>query len=68
MTNMTNHPARTDVDEKAELNEAELVHMNNEIIDHDRNTFLPRPSNDPKDPLNWPIILKVSLRRTSDAR
>jgi hypothetical protein len=46
-------------DEKADLNEAELVTRNNDIIDHDRNTFLPRPSDDPNDPLNWPLTLKV---------
>jgi hypothetical protein len=29
-------------------------------IDEDRDTFLPRPSDDPNDPLNWPMYLKVS--------
>jgi hypothetical protein len=28
--------------------------------DEDRDTFLPRPSDDPNDPLNWPMYLKVS--------
>lgn len=30
-------------------------------IDEDRNTFLPRPSDDPNDPLNWPMYLKVGI-------
>lgn len=47
------------VDEKANLNEAEDVERIHQFIDHDRDTFLPRPSNDPKDPLNWPNSLKV---------
>jgi hypothetical protein len=28
-------------------------------LDEDRNTFLPRPSDDPNDPLNFPLWLKV---------
>lgn len=56
---MSAHNNPTVLDEKAELNEAELVARHNEIIDHDRSTFLPRPSDDPRDPLNWPILLKV---------
>jgi hypothetical protein len=28
--------------------------------DENRDTFLPRPSDDPNDPLNWPMYLKVS--------
>jgi hypothetical protein len=28
--------------------------------DEDRDTFLPRPSDDPNDPLNWPMYLKVN--------
>lgn len=28
-------------------------------IDQDRDTFLPRPSDDPNDPLNFPVWLKV---------
>jgi hypothetical protein len=27
--------------------------------EHDRDTFLPRPSDSPEDPLNWSIYLKV---------
>lgn len=27
--------------------------------EQDRNTFLPRPSDDPNDPLNFPLWLKV---------
>ncbi|KAF8864891.1 MFS general substrate transporter [Acephala macrosclerotiorum] len=30
-------------------------------IDQDRDTFLPRPSDDPNDPLNWPMYLKVTI-------
>lgn len=30
-------------------------------IDQDRDTFLPRPSDDPNDPLNWPMYLKASI-------
>ncbi len=60
---MTNLPG-DDIDLKADLNEAELQARHNEIIDHDRDTFLPRPSNDPKDPLNWPMSLKVSRRKS----
>lgn len=56
---MADQHVRTDVAEKVELNEAELVQINNEIIDQDRSTYLPLPSNDPKDPLNWPMTLKV---------
>jgi hypothetical protein len=29
-------------------------------VDQDRDTFLPRPSDDLNDPLNWPMYLKVS--------
>lgn len=48
------------VDEKAELNEAELIERTNQAIDHDRDTYLPRPSDDPNDPLNWALSLKAS--------
>lgn len=51
--------SETMADEKATLNETDLVTRHNDIIDHDRNTFLPRPSDDPNDPLNWPLTLKV---------
>jgi hypothetical protein len=46
-------------DEKADLDEAEVA-IDNHHIDTNRETFLPRPSNDPNDPLNWPMGLKVS--------
>ncbi|KAH8682693.1 MFS general substrate transporter [Xylariales sp. PMI_506] len=49
------------MDEKADLTEAELTARNNEIIDQDRSTFLPRPSDDPNDPLNWPLWLKIGI-------
>jgi hypothetical protein len=29
-------------------------------VEHDRDTFLPRPSDSPNDPLNWSIYLKVT--------
>lgn len=29
-------------------------------IEHDRDTFLPRPSDSPNDPLNWSMYLKES--------
>jgi hypothetical protein len=38
----------------------ENIRMN---IENDRDTFLPRPSDDPNDPLNWPIFLKVRASR-----
>ncbi|CAK7237905.1 hypothetical protein SBRCBS47491_010200 [Sporothrix bragantina] len=50
-----------DLDTKAGLNEVELIARNNQLIDEDRNTFLPRPSNDPHDPLNWPSWIKFCI-------
>ncbi|KAH8655404.1 MFS general substrate transporter [Xylariales sp. PMI_506] len=38
-----------------------MAAANSQTIDHDRSTFLPRPSNDPNDPLNWPLTLKVAV-------
>lgn len=35
------------------------MERNDTAIDHDRGTFLPRPSDDPNDPLNFPMYLKV---------
>lgn len=49
------------MDEKAELNEAEVIARTYELIDNDRSTFIPRPSDDPEDPLNWPMLLKASF-------
>lgn len=57
---MTHTETDAVVDEKAELNEAELIERSNQVIDHDRDTYLPRPSDDPKDPLNWALSLKAS--------
>lgn len=50
--------------EKSEYNETGNVNENNQAIDQDRDTFLPRPSDDPKDPLNWALSLKVSIRKS----
>jgi hypothetical protein len=35
--------------------------MENIAVDQERDTFLPRPSDDPNDPLNFPIWLKVDI-------
>lgn len=37
-------------------------------IDQDRDTFLPRPSDDPNDPLNWPMYLKVSITKLYESQ
>lgn len=50
--------------EKSNLDENENSKRNIHVIDHDRQTFLPRPSDDPKDPLNWALSLKVSIGRS----
>ncbi|KAI3390477.1 hypothetical protein diail_9554, partial [Diaporthe ilicicola] len=47
--------------EKSGFNEGENVERSHQVIDHDRDTFLPRPSDDPKDPLNWSLSLKVAV-------
>jgi hypothetical protein len=36
------------------------IERTNTAIDQDRDTFLPRPSDDPNDPLNFPLWLKVA--------
>jgi hypothetical protein len=36
-------------------------------IEHDRDTFLPRPSDSSNDPLNWSIYLKVTALFVIDA-
>jgi hypothetical protein len=36
-------------------------------IEHDRDTFLPGPSDSPNDPLNWSIYLKVTALFVTDA-
>jgi hypothetical protein len=41
------------------------IERSNVAIDQDRDTFLPRPSDDPNDPLNWPMYLKVCDSRLS---
>lgn len=51
--------------EKSELKENENIERNGHAIDRDRDTFLPRPSDDPNDPLNWALSLKVSIERYS---
>lgn len=55
-------------DEKSGLDGNENLTRNGQVIDHDRDTFLPRPSDDPKDPLNWALSLKVSIGRPGIAR
>ncbi|KKY32686.1 putative mfs multidrug transporter [Diaporthe ampelina] len=47
--------------EKPEYKETGNIDGDNQAIDHDRDTFLPRPSEDPKDPLNWALSLKVAV-------
>lgn len=51
-------------DEKAVFNEAEAVGGNKEVVD-DKGLegFDSRPSEDPNDPLNWSLPLKVCLTR-----
>lgn len=61
---MASLQAGTVTGEKSDYNENETVERNNQATDHDRNTFLPRPSDDPKDPLNWALSLKVSIDRS----
>ena len=43
---------------KTETNNEELG-LSAVDAEHDRNTFLPRPSDSPNDPLNWSMYLKV---------
>lgn len=50
--------------EKPEFKGNENVERNDQAIDHDRDTFLPRPSDDPRDPLNWALSLKVSIAKS----
>jgi hypothetical protein len=47
--------------EKPDLKGNENVERSDQAIDQDRDTFLPRPSDDPEDPLNWTLSLKVSI-------
>jgi hypothetical protein len=46
-------------EQKENVNEAG-AQTSDAAIDQDRDTFLPRPSDDPNDPLNWPMYLKVT--------
>lgn len=48
-------------DEKPEVSEDESHERSHQVIDRNRDTFLPRPSDDPQDPLNWALSLKVSI-------
>lgn len=50
--------------EKSGFKEDENIERNDHAIDRDRDTFLPRPSDDPNDPLNWALSLKVSIERS----
>jgi hypothetical protein len=45
--------------EKSNLADNNVAERIDIAVDHDRNTFLPRPSDDPNDPLNFPLWLKV---------
>ncbi|KAH8742825.1 major facilitator superfamily domain-containing protein [Diaporthe sp. PMI_573] len=47
--------------EKPDLKGNENVERSDQAIDQDRDTFLPRPSDDPEDPLNWTLSLKVTV-------
>lgn len=60
---MASSQAGTVAGEKSGLDGIEDFERNDQVIDHDRDTFLPRPSDDPKDPLNWALSLKVSIGR-----
>lgn len=50
--------------EKSEFKENESIERNDHAVDRNRDTFLPRPSDDPNDPLNWALSLKVSIKRS----
>ncbi len=56
-TTVTMSDTLTDKGNVAEVGIAQQHHI---APDEDRDTFLPRPSDDPNDPLNWPMYLKVS--------
>ncbi|KAG8163254.1 hypothetical protein KVR01_006551 [Diaporthe batatas] len=45
--------------EKPEFERNENVETNDRGIENDRGTFLPRPSDDPRNPLNWALSLKI---------
>ena len=47
--------------EKPDFKGNENFKRNDQAIDQDRDTFLPHPSDDPQDPLNWALSLKVSI-------
>lgn len=52
--------AKSAPEQKENVNEEAGTQTLDAAIDQDRDTFLPRPSDDPNDPLNWPIYLKVT--------
>jgi hypothetical protein len=60
----TTRSARQMAEAKPALTEEERVNEEAGVqtleADQDRDTFLPRPSDDPNDPLNWPMYLKVT--------
>lgn len=45
---------------KTDMLQSSGTRDNGIALDEDRNSFLPRPSDDPNDPLNFPLWLKVS--------
>ena len=59
---MNTSTAATEKGHSALENAAE---RNDRAIDQDRDTFLPRPSDDPNDPLNFPLWLKVGQFNSS---
>jgi hypothetical protein len=43
--------------EKEAVKDGARVERADVVTDQDRTTFLPRPSDDPNNPLNWPMCL-----------
>jgi multidrug resistance protein len=50
---------RMSASEKGHIAEDNAAGGDSRAVDQDRDTFLPRPSDDPNDPLNFPLWLKV---------
>lgn len=51
--------------EKKEVPNSQTMETGLVATDDNRDTFLPRPSDDPNDPLNFPLWLKVGLHGLS---
>jgi hypothetical protein len=51
--------------EKNELPDSHTIERGMVTTEENRDTFLPRPSDDPNDPLNFPLWLKVGLHTLS---